>query len=423
MSCEVKRYPTDDAFDDETTVKTLEKLTDGGTSNRGQLITYFKEQAVRQHRTFIFQIFIFGAFVRLLRWDRSGAVVTKKFNYKEQPQLLAEFLWRYGRLPGPSERGWDPSFTLAGPHDTDLFRTEMEKILRGEEPTMTSPGAAKTVIKAMKAANAKETLEGDYPTYTVHLTPSANWDFETTLIIRRPVYTPLSPFGRATRGYLAYDIDNREFRFFKDVWRIDHHYIEPNPADDISEEDEPIRQYRSEDEFYTFINGLDIPKTGLPKVYYAGDVKNNDGSVQKTRTNELPLDDPEVNRWRKAVAGFRAHVHHHVLQEILCPLELFSRSRELVGIMLNVLQSKQLIVERKTLILMPLLAMKLVQYHAQILHRDLSAGNIMFRINDQGKVEGVLNDWDNNGPDTSAKRKVGACRTVRIDWTSQRVSV
>ena len=67
--------------------------------------------------------------------------------------------------------------------------------------------------------------------------------------------------------------------------------------------------------------------------------------------------------------------------------------------------------------------MKLVQYHAQILHRDLSAGNIMFRINDQGKVEGVLNDWDNNGPDTSAKRKVGACRTVRIDWTSQRVSL
>ena len=33
-----------------------------------------------------------------------------------------------------------------------------------------------------------------------------------------------------------------------------------------------------------------------------------------------------------------------------------------------------------------------------IIHRDLSVGNVMFRVNDAGQIEGILNDWDHCGP-------------------------
>lgn len=339
LSCEVKRSSNDDVFEDGNTIGALDKLTGGGASNKGQLVTYYKEQASRQHRTFIFQIFVFGSYARLLRWDRSGAVVTRKFNYKEQPELLAGFLWRYSQLSRP-DRGWDPSATLAEAKNVDLFKTSLKKLLQGNGPATSSSGASKTIARLLTAANARKTLEGDYPTHAIHLSPSKNWDFHTTLIVGRPIYEPLSPFGRATRGYLAYDRDHKEFRFLKDIWRIVHRYLELDPSDDT---DQPKRQYRSEDDFYTLMKTLNVPQVGLPVVYYAGDVKNEDGSVQKTQTNELPLDDPAINEWRKPSAPLRAHIHHHVLQELLCPLHTFSSSKELIGITRDVFKSKHLV--------------------------------------------------------------------------------
>lgn len=378
------------------------------------MITYYKEQASRQHRTFMFQIFIFGSFARFLRWDRSGAVVTRRFNYKEVPRLLAGFLWRYGRLSLP-DRGWDTNFTLADAVDVDTFQQEVERV-RQEEPPETASGRSKTIYKALQAMKIEDILDDNYPTYTVRISPSTNWNYATKLIIRRPLYEPFSPFGRATRGYLAYDTNDNEFRFFKDIWRIDHRYLVPDPSDDDGQ-GEPIKQYRSEDEFYTFVKGLDIPQSGLPKVYFAGDVKNEDGSIQKTQTNELPRDDPDVNTWRKICLPLRAHVHQHVLQELLCPLQLFKNSRELFCIIHDVLKSTSSHTVFISASLISLIAMKAVKEKARILHRDISAGNVMFRIGDDNKIQGVLNDWDNNGPvqdEESIKRKAGLFRTVRI---------
>lgn len=42
--------------------------------------------------------------------------------------------------------------------------------------------------------------------------------------------------------------------------------------------------------------------------------------------------------------------------------------------------------------------MKDVKDEAQILHRDIGVSNIMFRVGDDNKIQGVLNGWDNNGP-------------------------
>lgn len=42
--------------------------------------------------------------------------------------------------------------------------------------------------------------------------------------------------------------------------------------------------------------------------------------------------------------------------------------------------------------------MRAVHDTARIIQGDISETNVMFRVTDDGKVEGVLNDWDNNRP-------------------------
>lgn len=42
--------------------------------------------------------------------------------------------------------------------------------------------------------------------------------------------------------------------------------------------------------------------------------------------------------------------------------------------------------------------MNIVHNDHGILQSDISATNVMFRINGAGNTEGVLNDWDNNRP-------------------------
>ncbi|KAI0309001.1 hypothetical protein OF83DRAFT_1024807, partial [Amylostereum chailletii] len=60
----------------------------------GQMIAYAATQFASQHRVFIFSFLLMGDYARLLRWDRSGVVVTERFNWKTDP-TLAEFFWRF----------------------------------------------------------------------------------------------------------------------------------------------------------------------------------------------------------------------------------------------------------------------------------------------------------------------------------------
>ena len=49
----------------------------------------------KQHRTHHFTVMFFGDMARIIRWDRSGTVVTQKFNYKTDSAILGRFLWRF----------------------------------------------------------------------------------------------------------------------------------------------------------------------------------------------------------------------------------------------------------------------------------------------------------------------------------------
>ncbi|KAG5633313.1 hypothetical protein H0H81_008887, partial [Sphagnurus paluster] len=62
---------------------------------RGQLVRYATEWFKRQHRHFGFTIFICGTFARFIRWDRAGAIVSARFDYRTDSRPLIAFLWRF----------------------------------------------------------------------------------------------------------------------------------------------------------------------------------------------------------------------------------------------------------------------------------------------------------------------------------------
>jgi hypothetical protein len=79
---------------------------------RGQLAHYAGAQHSLQFRHFSFSIVVHGDHARFLRWDPSGTVVTAAFNYRTNPRLMAEFLWRFDHL-SPKQRGHDVSIQPA----------------------------------------------------------------------------------------------------------------------------------------------------------------------------------------------------------------------------------------------------------------------------------------------------------------------
>ena len=82
--------------------------TEAGNRARGQLAHYAGAQHSLQFRHFSFSIVVRGDHARFLRWDPSGTVVTAAFNYRANPELMAEFLWRFDHL-SPRKRGHEES--------------------------------------------------------------------------------------------------------------------------------------------------------------------------------------------------------------------------------------------------------------------------------------------------------------------------
>lgn len=78
-----------------------------------QMITRVQDMWDQQHRTHIFTISMAGSMARFLLWDRSGAIVTRAFDIRQQPDLLDDFQSMYYRS-SREVRGYDTTVSWAG---------------------------------------------------------------------------------------------------------------------------------------------------------------------------------------------------------------------------------------------------------------------------------------------------------------------
>ncbi|OJT02866.1 hypothetical protein TRAPUB_6591 [Trametes pubescens] len=96
---------------DDCSLKVAENESHTRANVRAQLIAYTKNVFLYQHRTALFSLLIIGNSFRAARWDRSGAIVSKKVNYVDEPQSLLDFICHLVQLE-PTLQGLDPTADL-----------------------------------------------------------------------------------------------------------------------------------------------------------------------------------------------------------------------------------------------------------------------------------------------------------------------
>ena len=113
LAIEFKRGGTlSDAWNDRNS-KNTESKADTRADIRGQLMSYGERHLYFQHRTGLFMLFVNDSEFRVIRWDRSGCLVTEALSYVESPEhtkKLLQFLYAYSKA-SPEQRDIDITAT------------------------------------------------------------------------------------------------------------------------------------------------------------------------------------------------------------------------------------------------------------------------------------------------------------------------
>ncbi|KAH9486317.1 hypothetical protein JR316_0000381 [Psilocybe cubensis] len=211
---------------------------------------------------------------------------------------------------------------------------------RGVDPNV-EPISGSLIDERVKARLVKNS-QG--PFYKIRMCATQSQSKSYIVAVPRFMGTA-SPTGRSTRTFKAYDMQTKTFVFMKDSWRVIGGSLKP------------------EHERYSALLAAGVPH--IPTVIDYHDIED-----QQTRTS-LQLH----NTKRSGLPDkFRTFRHYRlVLKEFAKPIEDFKDVKELLVAFSDAIE-----------------AHSVAHDIAHILHRDISAGNIMIDQNGRG----LLVDWD-----------------------------
>ena len=316
----------------------------------GQIMCYAGYIFDNQRRTHHFMLIIFGKKVRIIRWDRSGVVATKPFDYVAHPELLLSFIWRFGRMT-PAQRGHDPTATriardsplgmlmrerAQAPQSQDAHTdvstdgVEHNETQDATQPTTTpaqpatTPSQPTTTPTQPTTIPSKPVIPGDHPRAAFEKALGGDgtiwWRLRVDdakgpryFLVGKPHFRASGLAGRGTQTFVAVDEADPygPFVYVKDAWRVAYTGIE--------QEGKILERLNSEDD------GGPVPN--VPTVRCHGDVEN-----QVTRSQEI---------WRLKHAEkseecpLKTHRHYRlVVNEVGRPLSEFKNMEELVDLIL-----------------------------------------------------------------------------------------
>ncbi|KAF4579732.1 hypothetical protein EYR36_001551 [Pleurotus pulmonarius] len=260
-----------------------EKTSQTSTITRGQLANYATQICRRQHRTHFYMVFIFHPFIRFIRWDRAGAIVTKRINYVEDCTPFVRFLYLFGRLDRAG-KGFDPTVRPASQFEAE----EAKKYLKRWEPKL-----ERTVFKM------------DVPAPKSKMRQFLVWG---------SLADPESPLGRATRGYPAVEVIDGVVStkpvFLKEQWR----------SVAVRPEVETLKELNEKGVLH------------VPTLLCGGDLPG-----QETKTHEI-----SIGNWRVGHKRIDKRIHtRFVVAEVGQPLENFPSSRVMLGAIYNAFQGHE----------------------------------------------------------------------------------
>ncbi|KAI1791985.1 hypothetical protein LXA43DRAFT_1181380 [Ganoderma leucocontextum] len=396
LSIEVKlEEVSDDPFDDDAI--TFQPNSSERKKNLGQLCSYSSLVFDHQQRTHHFTIIILGQCARIIRWDRSGALVTKKFNYVQHPWMLGRFLWRFAHMTAV-QRGHDPTATR-------VLTTSDDYKLMKERADVPQKNAQGLVVNEHARLLFKASVSNS----------SAQWwklrvdDTRTGpryFLVGEPHFQASGLAGRATHGYVAVDLADPRgaLVFLKDAWRVAHEGIEREGH---------ILCYLNEkkvERVPTLVCHGDVRvRKGEKVVGEAGIDVDEDAYEEQAKDEEEDEaadsdDEQEVDghdrlrgriqqtvsqkywtaRRQGAQCPMKTHRHYRiVVKEVGLPMSYFKNAKELVYLVARGISAHD------------------QAYKAGVLHRDISAGNVLIQIKEvvrNGKIvrtrDALLTDWE-----------------------------
>ncbi|KAK7441539.1 hypothetical protein VKT23_016532 [Stygiomarasmius scandens] len=361
---EVKDHKDPDPFNDDS--GSFESgSSQGAILNRGQIIVYAIAQFTNQYRTHLFSVSIRGKLARLLRWDHAGVVVTKAFRYDQEPHL-ANFFSRYSNA-SPEVRGIDITIIQADSNDANAVVAREKLEMKVDEPIF-----AFKVWNDDPGSGPEPTGSVDFQKEDASITPEEQEIPEEaqngpiTYYGGKIVFSATESItGRATRIIKVWDPRRKKAVMLKDCWRVDSEQITP------------------EGQVYKILkkNGV----RNIPTCLRAGNV-NPDSPVHRThKPDGQPI---------------RSHIHYRLIIKEVCRGNItdFLDTKELVSVLRDAL-----------------IAHDDAYTKAKLLHRDVSAGNIL--ITQDGR--GLLGDWELSKP----LSELGQPRQAERTGTWQFISV
>ncbi|KAI0714075.1 hypothetical protein C8T65DRAFT_573979 [Cerioporus squamosus] len=343
----------------------------------GQHIAYVTEIFARQFRVFFFTISMAGSLARLLRWDRSGCIVSEAFDVREHPELLCEFLWRFAHA-SEAGRGHDITVEPALAEDESLF-----------EALITQETALQLGVTGQALHQAVKQHYESGKVMAIHVVSRGATDESLTIrrfLISRPVVSPLSLSGRGTRGFWAVDIASRRVVFVKDTWRTGH--LEAKEGDTL----EHMAEVGVRNIPHMVAHG-DVPS------YIPGDGRTlHSGDFQTTSTDSY-----KSAPWRSSNDDSSSHIsrrkHYRlVLGPVGYDIRFFRGTEELLYASFDVFTAIRDALDKDLRV-----------------HRDVSAGNIILvrQRSDQKIRKGILIDWESSCSvdDTGLSTKAGRAGT------------
>jgi len=173
----------------------------------GQNAHYAHMVLTRQSRIRVFSLTISGTIARVMCRERSGVLVTEPFDYKANPQILIDFVWRFVKA-NKLQQGFDPTaVAVDSREDLDSFVAAIR--FHAQLQLDLDP---ETDEEELSHAVDEHYYRGAITRLTI-----GNYGFW----VSRPLWVAPSIVGRCTAGYWGVRCDTKDVAFVKSVWRTD----------------------------------------------------------------------------------------------------------------------------------------------------------------------------------------------------------
>ncbi|TBU21260.1 hypothetical protein BD311DRAFT_772379, partial [Dichomitus squalens] len=439
LSVEFKRDDVSlDPFDDDEENICTPTLTRKAV--RGQIISYAELIFAVQQRVALFTLVVLGTRVRFVRWDRSGTVVTRAFDYVQNWEVFCEILWRIGNCT-MTQLGFDPSATrlYPGQAEYDLMDAAADNVegdIDESERVVSEPDLPNGHFKYVREMFKKSLVDG-WPRYMLEVpapveaattatsaTPARHSDSSPKVdrpvrkfLVCKPEFRAKGMAGRGTRGYVAVDCTTKQFVWLKDAWRANYKKVDQEGVmlGSLNSVEVPfvptllchgdiLQQKTATPDWWERKNPLRSPTSSASTATTSSSATasshtlvgpSTSGSLKRKWVEEpcgAPSappqnthgDSDEENDWRTD-CPLRLHMHYRLaVKEVAMSLSKFKNDRQLVGIIYDCIRAHESAVKR-----------------AKLLHRDVSAGNILIYptvMKTRGiywlKWSGLLADWE-----------------------------